>query len=54
MVHYWWLVKADVREPVVYAAILALLLALRLPPVVPFLRSLPARLRRGSRAETAR
>ena len=47
VVHFWWLVKADVREPLVHAAILALLLALRLPPVVPFLRSLPARLRRG-------
>ena len=46
VVHFWWLVKADVREPLVHAAILALLLALRLPPVVPFLRSLPARLRR--------
>ena len=47
VVHFWWLVKADVRDPLVHAAILALLLALRLPPVVPFLRSLPARLRRG-------
>ena len=46
VVHYWWLVKADVREPLVYAALLALLLVLRLPPVVPFLRSLPTRLRR--------
>ena len=45
VVHYWWLVKADVREPLVYAAVLALLLVLRLPPVVPFLRSLPTRLR---------
>lgn len=48
VVHFWWLVKADVREPLVYAALLALLLALRLPPVVPFLRSLPSRLRRRS------
>ena len=47
VVHFWWLVKADVRAPLIYAAILALLLALRLPPVVPFLRSLPARLRRA-------
>ena len=46
VVHYWWLVKADVREPLVYAALLTLLLVLRLPPVVPFLRSLPTRLRR--------
>lgn len=50
VVHFWWLVKADVREPLVYAALLALLLALRLPPVVPFLRSLPSRLRRRSSA----
>ena len=48
VVHFWWLVKADVRAPLIHAAILALLLVLRLPPVVPFLRSLPARLRRGS------
>ena len=46
VVHFWWLVKADVREPLIHAAILALLLALRLPPAVPFLRALPARLRR--------
>ncbi|HEU0224533.1 MAG TPA: protein-methionine-sulfoxide reductase heme-binding subunit MsrQ [Steroidobacteraceae bacterium] len=29
-VHFWWQVKADVREPVVYAAIAALLLGWRL------------------------
>ncbi len=46
VVHFWWLVKADVREPLVYAAVLAILLGLRLPPVVPFLRSLPARVHR--------
>ena len=45
VIHFWWLVKADVREPLIYAAILALLLILRLPQVVPFLRSLPVRLR---------
>lgn len=31
VLHFWWLVKADVREPAIYAAILAVLLALRLP-----------------------
>lgn len=39
VIHFWWLVKADVREPLVYAAILALLLVLRFPPVIAFLRS---------------
>ncbi|WP_183961152.1 protein-methionine-sulfoxide reductase heme-binding subunit MsrQ [Chiayiivirga flava] len=33
VLHFWWLVKSDVREPAVYAALLALLLVLRLPPV---------------------
>ena len=46
VIHFWWLVKADVREPAIHAAVLAGLLVLRLPPVVPFLRALPARLRR--------
>ena len=46
VIHYWWLVKADVREPLVHAAVLALLLILRLPPVVPFIRSLFSRVRR--------
>jgi methionine sulfoxide reductase heme-binding subunit len=30
VVHYWWLVKADVSRPLRYAAVLALLLAVRL------------------------
>lgn len=29
VVHYWWLVKADVRVPMIYAGILAVLLAVR-------------------------
>lgn len=29
VIHFYWLVKADVREPLIYAAILALLLSLR-------------------------
>ena len=28
-VHYWWLVKADVRGPLAYAAVIALLLTFR-------------------------
>lgn len=29
VVHFWWKVKADVREPAIYAAVLAVLLLLR-------------------------
>lgn len=31
VIHYLWLVKADLREPLIYAAILAVLLAVRVP-----------------------
>ncbi|MEN1959642.1 protein-methionine-sulfoxide reductase heme-binding subunit MsrQ [Luteimonas sp. MJ246] len=31
VLHFWWVVKSDVREPLLYAAILAALLAWRLP-----------------------
>jgi sulfoxide reductase heme-binding subunit YedZ len=30
VLHYWWLVKSDIREPLLYALILALLLAVRI------------------------
>jgi methionine sulfoxide reductase heme-binding subunit len=33
VLHYLWLVKADLREPLIYAGILAVLLVLRLPPI---------------------
>jgi methionine sulfoxide reductase heme-binding subunit len=29
-VHYWWLVKADVRRPLIYGAVVAILLGIRL------------------------
>jgi sulfoxide reductase heme-binding subunit YedZ len=31
VVHYYWLVKSDVRRPLAYAAVAALLLLVRLP-----------------------
>lgn len=31
VVHYWWLVKKDVSQPLIYACVLAVLLAMRLP-----------------------
>ena len=51
--HFLWLVKADIREPLVYAAILALLLAARLPPVAKWLQTRRARRRTGRAAATA-
>jgi len=30
VVHYWWLVKKDLREPIIYAAIFIVLMAMRL------------------------
>ena len=39
VLHYLWLVKADPREPLVYAGILAVLLAARLPVVVRWLQA---------------
>jgi sulfoxide reductase heme-binding subunit YedZ len=33
VVHFWWLVKADVLEPFVYAVLLAALLLVRMPGV---------------------
>lgn len=35
VVHFWWLVKADVAAPLAHAAILAVLLGLRLLPARP-------------------
>jgi sulfoxide reductase heme-binding subunit YedZ len=32
VVHYWWLVKADITAPAAYAAVLAILLGVRLLP----------------------
>jgi sulfoxide reductase heme-binding subunit YedZ len=29
VLHFWWLVKADVREPLVYAVLLVVLLVMR-------------------------
>lgn len=47
VLHWWWLVKADVREPSLYAGILAVLLGARM------LRRLPLRLRGGRSLRSA-
>jgi methionine sulfoxide reductase heme-binding subunit len=31
VVHYWWLVKKDLTQPLIYGCVLAVLLAMRLP-----------------------
>ena len=52
--HYLWLVKADLREPLVYAGILAALLAARLPAVVQWLKARRSKaLRRATPAMTS-
>ena len=30
VVHYWWLVKSDIRQPALYGGLVVLLLAMRL------------------------
>ncbi len=52
IVHYVWLVKADVRKPLLYGAIVVALLALRLPQVRRAL--VRARYRRARRPRRAR
>ncbi|MFT5173981.1 MAG: sulfoxide reductase heme-binding subunit YedZ [Gammaproteobacteria bacterium] len=42
VLHFWWLVKADVREPFIYAAILAILMLARAPPIASRLRQIRA------------
>ena len=41
VLHYLWLVKADIRTPLIYGAILFLLLLLRLPLPLPRRASVP-------------
>lgn len=31
VIHYWWLVKKDITQPLIYGCVLAVLLAMRLP-----------------------
>lgn len=49
IVHFVWLVKLDVREPLTYGAMVAALLALRLPPI----RQIISRLRSRPKITTA-
>ncbi len=44
VIHYLWLVKKDMTEPLIYGAVLALLLAMRLPWGVALLQAARSRL----------
>lgn len=35
VVHYWWLVKKDITQPLIYACVLGILLFVRLPRLKP-------------------
>jgi sulfoxide reductase heme-binding subunit YedZ len=48
VVHYLWLVKKDLTEPLLYGGVLALLLALRLPWGVAVLNAVSARRRQAA------
>ena len=50
-VHYWWLVKADVRRPLAYAAVIALLLTFRV--YWKWARGAPAGVRRAPLVQSA-
>jgi sulfoxide reductase heme-binding subunit YedZ len=39
--HYWWLVKSDIRKPLMYGVIAALLLGYRVWRLLPPKRLLP-------------
>lgn len=46
VVHYWWLVKKDITQPLIYACILLLLLSARLPKLKSY--TFPAKKSSGS------
>jgi methionine sulfoxide reductase heme-binding subunit len=52
VVHYVWLVKADIREPLLYGAAVVLLLCLRLPAVRKFIANFRNRFKKERRNRT--
>jgi len=45
VIHYWWLVKADITRPEIYATIVAILLAFRIPVVASAVKRTSVRLK---------
>lgn len=54
VIHFVWLVKSDIREPLAYGAILALLLVVRIPNVRKYVSSLRHRLKSRNRVAVGR
>jgi sulfoxide reductase heme-binding subunit YedZ len=52
VVHYWWLVKADIRHPQAYAVVVAVLLGFRILWAMRDRASLPVRPARGQASPT--
>ena len=50
VVHYWWLVKADLTRPQIYGAIVAILLAARIPAVSSALKRTSLQPQRSNQA----
>jgi sulfoxide reductase heme-binding subunit YedZ len=50
VIHFVWLVKSDIREPLAYGALIALLLAVRIPSVRKYANSFRGRFKSRSRA----
>lgn len=48
VVHFVWLAKGDIREPLLYGAVVALLLVTRIPPVRDAVRNFRSRIRGNS------
>jgi sulfoxide reductase heme-binding subunit YedZ len=54
VVHYVWLVKSDIREPLIYGAIIGLLLLLRVPLVRRNISKLRSRMKQRSSRRSGR
>ena len=52
VVHYVWLVKSDIREPLLYGAAVGLLLVLRLPALRKPIANFRSRFKKQRRPQT--
>ena len=54
VLHFLWLVKADLREPLIYLAILIVLMVLRIPAVLRLIQSVRTKLWSPKTSQTTR